>query len=197
MAEEGLETHELKEQLDEATEHAHGHGAHGAHGSGAAVSWILYLSLSTALLAALAAVASLESGSYANDALAQKNEAVLHQAKASDQWSYYQAKGIKSVVYSTQPGEHFREEAEREHDEQEGIKKAAEDFEKQAEAANARSEALFHVHHSFAQAVTVFQVAIALAAIAALTKRRAMWLVSLATGAGGLFFLLRGFGVLH
>jgi hypothetical protein len=41
--------------------------------------------------------------------------------------------------------------------------------------------------------VTIFQVAIALAAIAALARRKALWWVSLGVGALGVVFLLLGF----
>lgn len=56
-----------------------------------------------------------------------------------------------------------------------------------------RSEHSLHVHHQFAKSVTISQVAIALAAIAALTRRRSMWWVSLAAGAAGAWFFLLGF----
>ena len=49
-----------------------------------------------------------------------------------------------------------------------------------------------HVHHQFAKSVTVFQVSIALAAIAALTRRKPMWWVSLAAGAAGAGFFVLG-----
>ena len=49
------------------------------------------MALSTAVLAVLAAIASLLSGQHAN-------EAVMDQIEASDQWNYYQAKGIKAAV---------------------------------------------------------------------------------------------------
>jgi len=52
MPEEGLETAEIRERLEEAREHAHGHGG------GGTAPWIMALSLSTAILAVLAAVAS-------------------------------------------------------------------------------------------------------------------------------------------
>jgi hypothetical protein len=74
--------------------------------------------------------------------------------------------------------------------------------EKQAEAeklgrevADGDTEARHHLsmHHQFARAVTVFQVAIALAAIAALTRRKQLWWVSLAIGAGGGLFFVLGF----
>src|SRR5215831_4231689 len=56
------------------------------------------VALTTALLAALAAVAAEQAGGTANDALALRTEAAQMQAAASDQWAYYQAKGIKAAV---------------------------------------------------------------------------------------------------
>src|SRR5207244_3369499 len=62
-----------------------------AEGTGA--RWVSGVALSAAILAALAAVASLLSGHHAN-------EATLEQLRASDQWAYYQAKGIKAAILS-------------------------------------------------------------------------------------------------
>jgi hypothetical protein len=42
-----------------------------------------------------------------------------------------------------------------------------------------------HHHHRYAQAVALLQVAIALGAVAALTRRRAVWFGSIALGAVG------------
>ncbi len=60
------------------------------------------IALTTALFAALAAIASLEAGGPVNEALALKTEATRLQAEASDQWSYYQAKGLKAAVADAQ-----------------------------------------------------------------------------------------------
>jgi hypothetical protein len=56
------------------------------------------IALTTAVLAAVAAIAALKAGSTANEALVLKTEATRLQAEASDQWAYYQAKGIKLAV---------------------------------------------------------------------------------------------------
>src|SRR5262245_29390699 len=56
------------------------------------------IALTTAVLAALAAVASLWAGSTINEALVLKAEVTRIQAEVSDQWAYYQAKGIKAAV---------------------------------------------------------------------------------------------------
>jgi hypothetical protein len=207
--EEGIETQELKEKLDEAHELAHGGGHGGGHGD-PKNAWIVQLSLSTALLAVLAAIAALESGDHANESMVKKNESILNQTKASDQWAFYQAKGIKSAIYRSQsevlgqsdkeaakePAKKLAEDGKREKEEQEGIKKAAEDFEKKAEESDKESERDLRVHHEYARAVTIFQVSIALAAIGALTKKRPMWLVSMGVGLLGVFFFVRGLGLL-
>ncbi|HEY4012752.1 MAG TPA: DUF4337 domain-containing protein [Polyangiaceae bacterium] len=183
--EEAIETQELKEKLEEAQEHHHGHGS--------PLPWLTYLSLSTAIIAVLAAIAALESGSYANDAIVEKNDAVLHQSKADDAWAHYQAKGVEAVVFSTQAEQatrpdlaaHWRSEGDREKAERAEVRQDAEKEEQEVAHMNEKSEHSLHVHHTFAQSVTIFQVAIALSAIGALTRRKPMWWVSLAMGAIG------------
>src|ERR1700694_5920595 len=56
------------------------------------------IALTTALFAAFGAVAALRAGGTVNEALVLKTEAGRLQAEASDQWAYYQAKGIKASV---------------------------------------------------------------------------------------------------
>src|SRR5438093_5443939 len=74
--------------------------------------WISWVALSTAILAVLAAIAGLLSGQHAN-------EAMMSQIEASDQWAYYQAKGIKAAVLDAKmtltgtPNEQDRTKAER------------------------------------------------------------------------------------
>jgi len=62
---------------------------HSAEHSGE--TWISWVALSTAILAALAAIAALLSGRHVN-------KAMMNQIEASDQWNYYQAKGITAAV---------------------------------------------------------------------------------------------------
>jgi hypothetical protein len=202
MPEEGLETQELKERLDEAEEQLEEERKEVERARGP--SWTLSLSLSTAIIAVFAAVASLQSGAHANAAILSKNEAVLSQARASDQWSYYQAKGIKQSIYASQAealagadpeeAKKLRAEADHYRQEQAEIERGAKELEAAVAEAGKRADESLERHHQFAIAVTIFQVAIALAAIAALTRRRIMWFVSLAIGAAGLFFFARGFG---
>lgn len=196
MPEEALETQELKDKLEEAREASEGRGEHG----GASTPWTMWLSLSTAVIAVLAAIASLEAGANANDAIVRKDDAILHQAKADDAWAHYQAAGIKAVVYATQAegasrpdlAAKWQGESERERGSQKALKEEAEGEQARVEEMDERSSHKLHVHHQFAKSVTVFQVSIALAAIAALTRRKTMWWISLAAGAAGAGFFALG-----
>ncbi len=171
------------EEAEVPLEHLHEHTHHAAEHGGA--PWISWVALSTAILAVLAAIAGLLSG-------ARVNEAMMSQIEAADSWSHYQAKGIKASVLDAKmtlgnaPTEQDRAKAARYAEEQTEIQKEAE--EKQTEAKHN-----FHQHEVFARAVTMFQIAIAIAAISALTKRQRYWFVSLALGAVGCVFLALGF----
>src|SRR5437763_10501431 len=77
------------EEAEVPLEHLQEHVHRSAEHSGA--SWISWVALSTAILAVLAAIAGLLSGKHAN-------EAMMAQIESSDQWAYYQAKGIKAAV---------------------------------------------------------------------------------------------------
>src|ERR1043166_9405850 len=76
---------EAEVPLESVQEHIH----HRAEHSGE--RWISWVALSTAILAVFAAITGLLSGTHAN-------EAMMSQIEASDQWAYYQAKGIKASV---------------------------------------------------------------------------------------------------
>jgi hypothetical protein len=168
---------EAEVPLESVQEHVH----HRAQHSGE--RWISWVALSTAILAVLAAIAGLLSGQHAN-------EAMVAQIEASDQWAYYQAKGIKATVLDAKmalsgtPNEQDKSKIDRYQEEQNEIQKEAKQKEKEAKAN-------FHRHEIFARGVTMFQIAIAVAAISALTVRRRFWIVSLIFGAlGGVFLAL-------
>jgi lipopolysaccharide export LptBFGC system permease protein LptF len=166
------------EEAEVPLEHLHEQVHHHAEHSGE--SWIAWVALSTAILAVFAAITGLLSGKHAN-------EAMMSQIEASDQWNYYQAKSIKASVLEakTSPDESDRAKVERYEKEKEEIKSEA--GRKQAEAKEN-----FHRHETFARGVTMFQIAIAIAAVSALTRRRAFWGVSLVFGVIGCVFLALG-----
>ena len=162
-------------------------------GGGNLLRWI---SLSTAVLAALAAVASLRAGATVNEALLLKTEATQLQAEASDAWAFYQAKGIKAAVAradadawnaagrAAPPALSIT--AARYVSEQDSLSRAARAKERDRDARNHEADRLLDQHHRFAYAVAFFQIAIALGAVAALTRVRLVWVGSLLLGAIGL-----------
>lgn len=169
---------EAEVPLEGLHEHIHHEAEHGG------APWISWVALSTAVLAVLAAIAGLLSGSHAN-------EAMMKQIESSDQWGYYQAKSIKASVLDAKmslsgtPNEPDRAKAAKYEEEQAEIQK-------EARARETEAKENFHRHEIFARSVTLFQIAIAVAAISALTKRRRYWLMSLVVGLGGCVFLLLG-----
>ncbi|HEY4105354.1 MAG TPA: DUF4337 domain-containing protein [Polyangiaceae bacterium] len=200
MPEEDIETAELKESVESSVERVLEHEREEER---AKTGWTVYLSLSTAIIAVFAAVASLESGANSNDAILEKNDAVLNQSKASDEWALYQAKGTRAAIAhgesefaaATNPelvGK-FHDEVARLKGEQGPLEKQARSLEEQVEAHNARAERLLERHHRFAIAVTLFQIAVALCAIAALMKKKPLWLVALGASAIGLVLFALGF----
>ena len=160
------------------------------------------IALTTALLAAIAAIASLLAGSTVNEALVLKSEATQRQAQASDQWAYYQAKGIKAAVASAaatfvttngRAADSLGGLARRYAREQDSITAIARAFERERDERSREADALLARHHIFAYAVALLQVAIALSAVAALTRRRSIWIFSAIIGVGGMLSFVLGF----
>ena len=178
----------MVEEIEVPTEHLHEemhHRAHGGEGGGFASQ----VALASALAAVLAAIAALLAGANAN-------EAMLDQIRASDKWAYYQAKGIKAALLSskmellTEMGKTPRGKDEEKIVE---YKKQQEETQKEATELEKDSHGRFQRHETFARGVTLFQVAIALAAISVLTRRRRFFYVSLGFMLFGVGFLIQGF----
>jgi hypothetical protein len=171
----GMEEAEVP--LEHLHEQIHHHAEHGGP------RWISWVALSTAILAVLAAIAGLLSGKHAN-------EAMMSQIEVSNQWNYYQAKSIKASVLdakmtlAAEPSEKDKEKAARYEEEQKEIKA-------EAEHTQVEAKTYFHQHEIFARSVTMFQIAIAIAAISALTRKRTFWFVSLVFGLVGVVFLVQ------
>ncbi len=142
-----------------------------------------YVAIFTAILATLGAIVSYQGGHTQNEALLFKNEAVLHKATASNQWSYYQAKSTKQnlaelaerLAADPEKRAFYTGEVARYKKEKEEIKLEAEKYDKLSEEANKASEHALSPHNKLAQAMTFIQIAISLASITVLTRRRWMF----------------------
>lgn len=171
--------------LEEVHEHVHHLASHGPLPG----HWTMKVALSTALFAAIAAIASLIAGQEANEAMAA-------QIQSSDQWSYYQAKSIKANLLDTK--DELLIAMGRTPDAKDAEKRASDRIEKDAIKERATEKAnesvrLLQRHEWMARAVTMFQVAIALSAIAMLTKQRLFWRFGLGIGATGVAFFATSF----
>ena len=149
--------------------------------------WSVWLAVSTAFMAVLAALSSLQAGHHSNEAL-------ISQVQASDQWAYYQAKGLKydltQLMMSSntvQDTAKLRQKLNQYVSDQATIK---------AEAQKDEKESAEHLerHVILSRAVTLFQIGIAISAIAILTRKRFLWYAALLLSlAGAIQFFMGNF----
>jgi lipopolysaccharide export LptBFGC system permease protein LptF len=175
---------------------AHDHELEHAAEHGSADRFAGRIALGTAILATLGALMSFAGGDTQANAQIYKNEAAIKKTEANDQWNYFESKGNKqnlaevAATLTTQADkvQFYRSEAERYKKQKAEIKEVADKLEAEYKEWNRRSEEQMHIHHRWALGVTAMQIAIALSAIAILTRRD--WLVYgvYAVGAIGLVF---------
>jgi hypothetical protein len=171
---------------------------HAAHGGDDFSSRI---AVATAIMATIGALFGYQGGATQNDAAMFKNEAAIKKTAASDQWNFYQAKSNKQNLTKLAlllPGaEKDKAEADiaRYETEKNEIKKKAEELESESTEWNNKSEEALHQHHRWAQAMTAVQIAIALAAITLLTRKK--WLQIGSYGVAGIGVILSILAYLH
>ncbi len=186
--------------------HVHGphdheleHAQQGGHGSGGMINQI---AMFTAIIATVGAIFSYMGGATQANAGLYKNNAAIKKTEASNQWNFYQAKSTKQALAelardlapeAKQPT--YQAKVERYEKEKGDIKLVAEKLENEATEWDHQSDEQMHQHHRWAQATTVLQVAIALAAIALLTKKK--WLEYAMFGAGGVGLVIGGVAAMH
>jgi len=162
--------------------------------------WHGWLALSTAIMAVLAALTTLYMGKYSS-------RAIMAQGLESNQWAYFQAKSIKEHTFEmnkramelqmrSQKGmpadvaadyrktiAKYESEINRYEKEKGEIKAKAEEIEK----GKLKSQ---EMGGNFAYALIFLQIAIMLASISSLTKRKYLWYIALAANIGWIFFFL-------
>jgi hypothetical protein len=167
-------------------------------------NWLNYLALTTVILAVCATLSTFKGAGYST-------RSVLSQTQAANQWAYYQAKSIKGYLYEIQK-ESLDLESKK--DKIKGSKALAGEYEKKiemyaqkinkydAEKAEISKEAKkLEILRDDAQrhtgifglAVIFLQIAILLSSIAALMKKKGVWVVGVATGVVGLVYFANGF----
>ena len=170
MAEEFEVSGPHEEALEHATHHAHE----------SKDSFAGNIAVLTAILATLGALFSYEAGNTQATAALYKNDEAIKKTEAADKWNYYQAKSNKQNLAELAisiPGidkSKFESDIQKYKTEKETIKKEAEALEAESTGFGDKSEATLHQHHRWASAMTALQIAISLAAISLLTRKK--WL---------------------
>jgi hypothetical protein len=185
--------------------HVHGphdhHVEHAAHGAAHGDDFAGRVAVTTAVLATVGALFGYLGGATQNDAAMFKNDAAIKKTAAANQWAFYQSKSNKqnlaelAMVIPGVDKEKYKAEVARYKAEKEDIKKEADKLEADSQAWNRKSDESMHQHHRWAMATTAEQVAIALAAIALLTRKK--WLQYGVYGVATVGFVLGVMAWLH
>jgi hypothetical protein len=165
--------------------------------------WLNYLALTTIIFAVAATLSTFKGGGYST-------RSMLSQEQASNKWSYYQSKSLKLYLYETQKDvleldtksmknveatvidaykkkiSDYEQSMKRYDKEKADIKKDAEHLESLRDEAQKHSQA-------FGMAVIFLQISILISSIAALIKKRYLWLIGIGVGAVGLIYFINGF----
>ena len=162
--------------------------------------WMGWLALSTAIMAVLAALTTLYMGKYSS-------RAIMSQGLESNEWAYYQAKSIKQHSF-----EMSKKTLELQFHSQKGLpSEVAADYEKtlakygddikryetekkdikdKAEGISKTKLKAQEMGGNFAYALIFLQIALMLASISSLTKRKYLWYIALIANIGWIFFFL-------
>lgn len=166
--------------------------------------WLNYLALTTVILAVSATLATFKGQGYST-------QTVRNEIKATNQWSFFQAKRIRMYLIETQKENTETEiqiqskslapeilEAMRARLNKYNAKLAewereTADIQKEARKYETlRDEAIRHAQ-AFGMAVIFLQIGILLSTIAALMKKKPVWYSGMAIGLVGLFYFADGF----
>ncbi len=159
--------------------------------------------ISAATIAVLAALATLFANHGSTAALAQKNETIIYQSKAFDQYNYYESKRIKvhlnqalldaGIVRDPSAQRRLESVVDKEASAAKRILVKARAYDAQAKVEAGASERQMASYESYEIAATFFEVAVVLASVTLLMRTRALLYVAGAGTAAGLWFFISGF----
>jgi len=162
--------------------------------------WMGWLALSTAIMAVLAALTTLYMGKYSS-------RAIMAQGLESNQWAYYQAKSIKEHSFdmskkalelqlladsglSGQAADEYRRTIDTYGSEIKRYSEEKNEIKAKADVIAGGKLKAQEMGGNFAYALIFLQIALMLASISSLTKRKYLWYIALACNVGWLFFFL-------
>jgi hypothetical protein len=176
--------------LEELEHHEHAeHAEHAAHAHNPLISQVTF---TIAVLAVVAAIAASLETTESDAAIAAKNDAVLAQDQATDQWGFANSKSVRRKIYelaadaggAKAPG--YAKNALHEGADETKAQTDAKGFETRRDQALERAEVHEMRHGRLTVASTLLHMAIAIATLAIILGRRWPWWAALALSAGGL-----------
>jgi hypothetical protein len=181
----------LSEQEIEVPHEHIEHARHAAGGDRLSRDVAVAVAVMAVIAASIAGMQETESA----HALGLKNESVLLQSRASDQWAFYQAKSIKKNSYQIaaeqaqaagRDNSDFAAHAQRYAGEEAEVQKEAKQLEEQSRTSWEVSGQHTHRQHILTLATTLLHVAIAISSLAIFTRRRLALNGALLLSAGGI-----------
>ena len=176
-------------ELEHAAQGSHDdHNNHGEKNK----SMVAQIAVITAIIATVGALFAYMGGATQANAGLYKNNAAIKKTEASNQWNFFQAKSTKQSLAEVSRDlsadnvkDKYQAKIDRYEKEKTEIKLGAEKLEKESTDWDKQSDEQMHQHHRWAQATTVLQISIAMAAIALLTRKRWIEYLMFAAAAGG------------
>jgi flagellar basal body-associated protein FliL len=156
--------------------------------------WLRRVPLLTGILAALAGFLTVRQSNLSNEAIYHSNQGVLYQAQSSDTWAEYQADSIKARIVENSLDLSVNDAAAKaklqaEDDDlrnrQKPLQDAAKKFADQRDAELQGGQKRIDQKDLLNYAGMAIQLGIALASVAALTRRKPAFTVALGIGAIG------------
>ena len=172
MSKHGFHVHGPHEHELEAVHHEASHSGNPMNNQ---------IAMFTAVIATIGALFGYMDNTTLVNASVYKNNAAITKTDAASQWNFYQAKSNKQnlsefamTLLGKKESTPYAEQYQRYENEKTAIKAEAEKLDNEAKLWNEKSDQAMHLHHRWAQATTLLQVSIALAAISLLSQNR--WL---------------------
>ncbi len=158
-------------------------------------SWTKYTSLTIVILAVLSAIAAQWAGKFSGRVLVNLNDSTFHQTKASDQWSFYQAKSIKQNLYEIERDrlkndahadpkvmEKIEAKIQKYDKEKADVMAEAKKLEELREKARDVATTASHQGGEMGLSISLFSISIAMGSICLVVKKRWLWYVAIFLG---------------
>lgn len=167
------------------------HVEHAAHAAESGDPLIAQVTFTIAVLAVAAAIAASLETTESDSAIVAKNDAVLAQDQATDEWGFANSKSLRRKVFeiaadaggSKSPG--YLKSAAHEGADEAAARNLAKSFEAKRDAALELAEVRERRHGRLTVSSTLLHMAIAIATLSILLHRRWPWFTALALSAAG------------